>query len=343
MIVKKTISLRAVYQFTGHHVPWLTGWMTLVTCICYFTHCQIMRLPWLPLSLIGTAVAFYVGFKNNQSYDRLWEARKIWSDIAADSRVFAVMARNYRSEEPAADAGTDIRRQLIYRHIVFLYQLRQQLLVPAQWEHACLHNPWSRSFHNRKRREALNQLFKEELESVDHNMHNYLPAEELQQLHTAGNKAVQLLNRQSELVQQLYREKVVNMIQQIDLQHTINNFYTEQSKVERIKQTPFPRNYASFSFLFVCIFIFLLPFSIVGEFARLGEAAVWLSIPVGVIVGWVYVVMEMIGDYSENPFEGLHNDTAMLSICRAIEIDMLEIMGEHTIPAPIRSKGAVLL
>ncbi len=31
-------------------------------------------LPWLPISVIGTAVAFYVGFKNSQSYDRMWIA-----------------------------------------------------------------------------------------------------------------------------------------------------------------------------------------------------------------------------------------------------------------------------
>jgi hypothetical protein len=37
-------------------------------------------IPWLPLSLVGTAVAFYVGFKNVQSYDRIWEARKVYSD-----------------------------------------------------------------------------------------------------------------------------------------------------------------------------------------------------------------------------------------------------------------------
>jgi putative membrane protein len=87
----------------------------------------------------------------------------------------------------------------------------------------------------------------------------------------------------------------------------------------------------------------LLLFGIVGEFSKLGDAGVWLSIPVGVIVGWVYVVMELIGDYSENPFEGLHNDIPMLSICRTIEIDMLQMMGENNIPTPIQPKGAILI
>lgn len=340
MIVQKTLSLRTVYEFAGHHVPWLAVWMSLVTCVYYFSHCTLMALPWLPLSLVGTAVAFYVGFKNNQSYDRLWEARKVWSDIAGDSRTFTAMVKNYQSDEAHTDDGI-VRRQLIFRHINYLYQLREQLLIPVQWEHVSLHNRWRRGYHNRQRRAMLNQLYKEELDEVMHR--TCLPAADRQQLQGVTNKAAQLLNIQSQAVQQLYQNKVLNMIQHIDIQHELNNFYAEQSKLERIKQTPFPRKYASFSFLFVCIFIFLLPFGIVGEFSRLGDAGIWLSIPVGVVVGWVYVVMEMIGDYSENPFEGLHNDAPMLAICRDIEIDMLEMLGTGDVPKPITSKGFVIL
>jgi putative membrane protein len=64
---------------------------------------------------------------------------------------------------------------------------------------------------------------------------------------------------------------------------------------------------------------------------------------VGVLVGWIYVVMEMIGDYSENPFEGLPNDIPMLSICRTIEIDLLQMNGEKEIPKPIQAKQHVLI
>ena len=45
-----------------------------------------LHLPWLPIALIGTAVAFVVGFQNNAAYDRIWEARKIWGGIVNASR-----------------------------------------------------------------------------------------------------------------------------------------------------------------------------------------------------------------------------------------------------------------
>ncbi|WP_273212666.1 bestrophin family protein [Runella zeae] len=339
MIVRKTLSLKSIYEFTGHHLTWLTGWMLLVTSMYYFTDWTFITLPWLPLSLIGTAVAFYVGFKNNQSYDRIWEARKIWGAMTNNSRKLATMIKHFRSEDSPSDFSTEVRKQIVYRHIAYLYQLREQLLKPTQWEHVSL--SWVFGSFNQIRRDKFFHDFKEELDEIARN--NYLSKEEKNSLEGFNNKATQLLDKQTQQVQWLYEKRAINMMQQTTLQEVLNSFYDEQGKAERIKNFPFPRKYATFSFVFVCIFVFLLPFGIVGEFRKLGDAYSWLSVPVGVIIGWIYVVMEMIGDYSENPFEGLHNDTPMLTICRTIEIDMLQMIGDPNIPKPIQPKNHVLL
>ena len=60
-------------------------------------------------------------------------------------------------------------------------------------------------------------------------------------------------------------------------------------------------------------------------------------------MSWVYLVMELVGDYSENPFAGMGNDIPMLSLCRVIEIDLKEMLGETNLPAPIEAKNGVLL
>jgi putative membrane protein len=339
MIVKKTLSLKSIYEFTGHHLIWLTFWMSLITVIYNFTSWKLITIPWLPLSLIGTAVAFYVGFKNNQSYGRLWEARIAWGAILNNSRKLATMIKNCGAEEAGAGNGAETRKQIIYRHIAYLYQLREQLLEPTSWEHVSLH-ALGIGYFNRKRRAKLFNTFKEELDEVANR--SYLTEKERNSLQGLNNKATHLLDTQSAMVQQLYQTGAVNVIQQMEIQKILNNFYDEQGRVERIKRTPFPRKYASFSFIFVCIFVFLLPFGIVGECSKLGGAGIWLSIPIGVIVGWVYVAMELIGDYSENPFEGLHNDIPMLSICRNIEIDLLQMMGETDVPKPIPAKDFIL-
>lgn len=341
MIVRKNLSLKDIYKFSGQHLSWLFPWMLLVTALYYFTHWKFITIPWLPLSLIGTAVAFYVGFKNNQAYDRIWEARKIWGAIVNDSRKFAAMIKHYHSSEENKPDEDDmmLRKKLVFRHIAWLYQLRKQLLVPTKWEHVSLSGIFGS--YNQKRRDTLFNEFKEDLAELD--LQQYLSENEKTSLEKFNNKATQLLDTQTESIQQLYNTGKINMMQQTDLQTIVNNFFDEQGKAERIKNFPFPRNYASHGFVFTCIFIFLLPFGIVGEFAKLGDSMIWLSVPVGVIVGWIYVMMELIGDYSENPFEGLRYDIPMLSICRTIEIDLLQIFGEKEIPKPIQPKKGVLL
>jgi putative membrane protein len=39
-----------------------------------------------PFSLIGIALAVFLGFRNNASYDRWWEARKLWGQLLNDTR-----------------------------------------------------------------------------------------------------------------------------------------------------------------------------------------------------------------------------------------------------------------
>ena len=137
--------------------------------------------------------------------------------------------------------------------------------------------------------------------------------------------------------------KFIEDFRHMEMGNLLKDLLDHQGKSERIKNFPFPRKYAACSFIFVSIFIFLLPFAIVGEMSKLGDGCMWLSVPLGIVVGWIYVVMELIGDYSENPFEGLHHDIPMLSICRTIEIDMLQMLGEKNIPKPIQPKENNLL
>ena len=54
-----------------------------------------MHIPYGILTIVGIAVAFYIGFKNNSAYDRVWEARKIWGAIVNSSRSWGIMVKDY--------------------------------------------------------------------------------------------------------------------------------------------------------------------------------------------------------------------------------------------------------
>jgi putative membrane protein len=57
------------------------------------------------LGTIGVAVAFYLGFKNSESYDRFWEARRIWGGIVNTSRTLTNEVLALLSETSSREAG----------------------------------------------------------------------------------------------------------------------------------------------------------------------------------------------------------------------------------------------
>ena len=70
--------------------------------------------------------------------------------------------------------------------------------------------------------------------------------------------------------------------------------------------------------IFVGIFILLLPFSMVPELLKLGDWALWTSIPLCALVGWVYVMMEIVGENTALPYQGLVYDIPMMSLSMSI-------------------------
>jgi putative membrane protein len=134
----------------------------------------------------------------------------------------------------------------------------------------------------------------------------------------------------------------------MEMQGVLNELVALQGKSERIKNFPYPRQYASLNSYFMWVFVLLLPFGVMFEFDKIGteiEATlphigkyfVWLSVPFSVLVMWVFHTMERIGRVSENPFEGTPNDVPITTIARGIEIDLREMIDQDPsdIPAPI--------
>ncbi|MEM6767185.1 MAG: bestrophin family ion channel [Bacteroidota bacterium] len=345
MYIQRNFNLKQVWQFSGNHILKLLAWSTFVAAIFYIGAIEWLKIPWLPLSLIGTAVAFYVGFKNNNSYGRMWEARKIWGAIVNSSRAWGSYVKAFISDQFTEDSYTEdelyfIKKRLIYRHIAWLYSLRSQLLIPTPWEHS--KQEGFVGMVTRKRREELGVgLMDDEVTEVE--LKKLLVTEEYKELIQYQNTATQLIDKQSGELADLKEKGLIDSFRHMELQQILQDFYIHQGKCERIKKFPLPRQYGGMSIIFVQIFIFLLPFGMISEFAKLGEWGILLAIPFTVLVSWVYLVMELVGDYSENPFQGLGNDIPMLSLCRTIEIDLREMLGEKELPPAIQAKDSVLM
>lgn len=345
MYVEKNFGLAAMVRFSGFHALWIAAWAAAVVALHHFTPLGEFSVPWLPISVIGTAVAFYIGFKNNQAYDRLWEARKIWGAIVNSSRAWGVSVRAFVTDQFADSTYAktqleEVHQRLIYRHIAWLYVLRNQLLIPTSWEHITQGKYVGQLAEKRRSTFGIGLFNEGDIES---RLHQFLPEVEVMPLANAKNTATQIVDAQAQDLQSLRRKGLIDDFRHMELQSLLNLLYDHQGKAERIKKFPLPRQYGAMSSVFVGIFIFLLPFGMAGAFKDLGITGIWWSIPFTTLVGWVYMMMELVGDYSENPFEGAGNDIPMLNLCRVIEIDLREMLGETDLPPTVEAVNGVLM
>ncbi len=317
---------------------------TFIVALYYFDLIEI-RIPWLPVSVIATAVAFYTGFKNNQAYDRMWEARKVWGGIVNDSRTWGMMIDNYISNifkqtKASKSEIESIKKRLIYRHIAWLYTHRSQLLKVTTWEHAD-DNIEVKNAGNIYREKYGIGLVDHEVSQI--NLQKYLPKGDYERLMKYSNTATQIINDQSQDLLTLREMDFIDDFRQTQLEEILRTFYAYQGKNERIKKFPLPRQYSAASSMFVYIFILLLPFSMIPELLEIPKIGIWSSILISSLVAWVFYTMEQVGDFSENPFQGMANDIPMLSLCRTIEIDLREMIHDTDIPSPIEAKKGILM
>ena len=346
MIINKAVPIRRVIKWTAGQLVLLTCWSLAAVLMFHYSNAvEWVQIPWLPISLIGTAVAFYVGFKNNSAYDRMWEARKIWGAIVNSSRSWGIYTTSFVTKQFADGQHDDAQlaeahTRLIHRHIAWTYALRSQLLVNKSWEHAS--QPGLTGKHARYYQSKFGVGLVDD-EFTREELKEFLCNEEFDACLKFQNSATQIIASQSADLQALSAANLIDDFRHVAMQKILSDLYEHQGKAERIKNYPLPRQYANVGSIFVNMFIILLPFGMASEFTKLGEIGIWLSIPFSILVGWVFCMMETVGDYSENPFQGMANDIPMLSLCRTIEIDLREMLRETDIPAPIQAKNGVLM
>lgn len=344
MLTTKNIKFTRVIRWSAPYFMWLLAFICGVAAL-YFFKIITIQIPWLPISVIGTAVAFYVGFKNNQSYDRLWEARKIWGGIVNDSRTWGMMIDGFitnlfAEKKCSKDEIDEIKKRLIYRHIAWIYVHRDQLLIPTPWEHVSQGGMEEKRTKKYIKKLGISPL-NNKLSYGD--LKQFLSNEEYERLSKYANMATQIINEQSRNLTQLRVQGLIDDFRHVELENVLRNFYSLQGKNERIKKFPLPRQYANMSLYFIGAFILLLPFSMIPELMGLADWGIWLAVPITAIIGWIYVMMEMVGDHSENPFSGRPNDIPMMAICRTIEIDLREMLGETELPLNVEEQNGILM
>ncbi len=307
-----------------------------VTILYHHVGYSFLKVPWTPVAVVGTAVAFIIGFQNNSAYGRIWEARKIWGGIVNSSRSWGMKTRDMVTAEHAKrscpeEELKEIRKTLVHRHIAWLTALRHAMRQPRSWEV---------NHEHRTNREWSNMIHTpEKVTSLHDDLLMYLSHDELEHCMTKGNKATALLYLQSAHLRKLKEQGLLWEFSFLELENLLQEFFTLQGQSERIKNFPYPRQYASLATYFVWIFLVLLPFAIIPEFSKIGQSLtenfpfigayfVWAGVPFCAQISWMFHTMERIGRVGENPFEGSPNDVPISTITRGIEIDLRQQLNE---------------
>ncbi len=360
MYTKRNYSVKAMILWTRRYIYKFIIIATIPTILYTVLDWKFLNLPWLPIALVGSALAFIVSFKNNASYGRLWEARKVWGGIVNTSRSFAMMVDDFivnQSKENGLSEKElfDIKKTIIMRHVAWMTSLRHALRKPKSWEMSTVN---SSDIEYMKDVEISERKFtlKEELEG-------YLSDNEIQHVLKQHNKQGACLKLQSYNLRDLKEKNLIWEFAHLEMESLLVEMFTLQGKVERIKNFPYPRQFATLNLFFVWIFVLLLPFGVMPVFDEIGRGIieqyglnkptiefigshfVWLAVPFSVIISWIFFTMERIGEVSENPFEGIANDTPITSISRAIEIDIRQMIKDdpNDIPQPRPEQKNILM
>lgn len=303
--------------------------LTVVFEVLYHKLNFDISIDWQPISVIGIAVAFYLGFKNNASYERTWEARKIWGAIVNNSRSFGSAVCSFVQGENSIQ----IKKELIYRHLAWLTALRYQLRLTREWEHT----------ENRVKGKYLPEISEQYYDQLEVEIKGLINHEEFSAYEGKSNMAAQILHKQTLRLQELRDNNFFEDFRHMEFFKLVSNFYEHQGASERIKNFPFPRQYASVALWLTLIFCILTPFGLLNIFHDLKSHTIWLTVPFSGLIFWIFYLMEMIGDYSENPFEGTFNDVPISTIARGIEIDLREMLNEKNIPEPLSADKGYLM
>ena len=225
MLLNKRLNIFYVLNKIKFEIIFTLGISLLVTFLTDKFYADIPKMPIAIPAFLGTAISILLSFKISQSYDRWWEARKIWGAIVNESRSFTLQLQSF-----IARGNDEDIKKLAFRHIAWCYSLGQSL-------------------------RGLDPL---------KNLEKYLSEEDLEKIKKHNNKPLALLQLNTLQIAELKNKGEMDIHSQIQLNTTLVNFSNAMGMTERIKNTVFPVTYRVLLHLVLYIFVITLSIALDG-------------------------------------------------------------------------------
>lgn len=263
-------------------------------------------LPLIPLQLptiLGSCISLLLAFNISQSYDRWWEARKIWGAVVNDSRSLILQISGFVPEEALRRYAPDSPfKAFVYRQIAWCYSLGESLRG---------------------------------LDTTD-SLQKYLSEQEMKFTRSHTNKPLAILALHTEHIKTLYEQENLNAFQQVQLDSTLVRLCESMGRAERVRNTVFPSSYRLLIHFFIYLFLMTLSLGLV-------ETIGFWEIPVLLTVSCTYFLLERTARYLQDPFTNKPTDTPVTAIARTIEINLKQLLEESNVPAPVTPESFYLM
>ncbi len=315
----------------------MTSWATFLS-ILYLRLKKInpiaaenMCLPQSPHSLMVSALSLLLVFKTNSAYQRFAEGRKIWEGIINNSRDLYRMMNLYENE-----MGRSKRRRLQRLLAAFPYLLRHRIrpnlvmyrlddvenvrdpensIVLYQDRAADDLDPEAAAVATQEENEGNSRRKTRPLYWVDKRTLPWrlLPQNALEPCARAQNRPLWVCDRMAQELRNIPDGPNFTARERLTLISKVERLSGCIGACERIHQTAVPLNYARHSLRALTLWLFTLPFSLVGSLKL-------VTGPVLFLVSWLLFGVYEIGYSIEDPFQG----TLRLSVlCDTIRRDVL--------------------
>lgn len=255
------------------------------------------RLTPLPFQLIGVALGIFLGFRNNASYDRWWEGRKLWGALVNTSRSITRQVLTLVGPQPGDAKEHDptalraLQETLVRRVIAFVHALRLAL--------------------------------RDDSDLTD--LKPFLDGDELERLANERNRPYAINQGTGERLQRAWREGLLHPMHLSQIEDSLVSLTDIQGACERIKSTPIPFSYTTLIHRITAVYCYSLPFGVVDS------VAIYTPF-VCVIVAYAFFGLDVVGEEIEMPFGRDYNDLPLRAISRMIEVNLRQRLGEEELP-----------
>jgi ion channel-forming bestrophin family protein len=172
-------------------------------------------------------------------------------------------------------------------------------------------------------------------EAPDDEALRHLGTDDRERVLSARHAPNRLLGRMSQTVATTLAEGRISAQMAQTLEERISALSADLAAAERIKLTPLPFAYSLLLHRTAYLFCFLLPFGLADSMG------LWTPL-IAAIVSYTFFGLDVLGDELVAPFGTTPNSLPVMAICRTIEINILEDLGEKELPASPKPKNFVL-